>query len=815
MKYPLPFIIALLTIHYCTAQTGQTLFNQGIVHEIRVTFEEDNFWTILSQNYQAGQGNSGSNIEYLMGTVEIDGIFIDSVGVRQKGFSSHFLSNGIKKSLKLDFNEFVMGQKYEGLRKVNLNNGVGDPALQRDLLCFDLIREAGGIAPRVAHAKVYLNDEYWGLYVLVEQIDEAFLDENFANGNGNLFKNIGWSNLEWLGTNDAPYKEIFELKTNEDIDDWERFIEFMDVLNNSSDAAFEADIQDYFNVDSYLRVLAIDVMTNNWDSYIQHGRNWYMYQDSATNQFQWLPWDYNLALGGTFDQMGDPQISGDTICPFSANFSYGIDSLGFNFFNDTDIEGASWLWDFGDGTSSDEQNPTHIFSSETFAEVCLTVSANVEDSLCNKTVCRWINLNFNPNDCPSVSNGSSPHDASDPIFIQVIEQDPFCCDVTWDGTCQDLYDEIAEGNSTGSNPEPIFGFDLMQTGSEKTLINRILNIPHFRERYLNICCQIMEDNFTTERILPIIDQQTDLIRSAVYADDNYLFTTNYFEYDATNTIGDGGVSIPPLKYFFEQRVEGLQDDLQNTQHDCDLQFAQIAWHDVVINEFMASNSVDGGIADPAGSFGDWIELYNNTNETIDLGTLYMSDDPDNLLKWRFDLGTFLAPDEYLIVWADKDLEEEGIHTNFKLAKDGESIFLTHEDGTAIDALTYDEQETNIASARRPNGTGDFVAQAATFNINNNNPPSSTQSFLHTGIDFRIYPNPSTHSFFVDLTTLESHESATVFVKNSLGQTLKVIENVPPNALQISTKDMGTGLLTVQVMLDNQFSVAKKVLVVGQ
>lgn len=289
MKYLLTLLCTLSILNISTAQSGVNLFDTNILHEIRITFEEDNFWQTMTSNYLSNQGNSGSNIPYLMGAVEIDGNLVDSVGVRQKGYSSHFFTISKKKSLKLDFNEFVRGQKYEGLRKLNLNNGVGDPAMQRDFLCFNMIREAGGIAPRVAYAKVYLNDEYWGIYVLIEQIDKTFLAENFDNGKGNLFKNIAWSNLEYFGENAEPYKEIFELKTNEEEDDWSRFIELMDVINNSTIAEFETQIQDYFNIDLYLKTLAIDVMTNNWDSYIQHGRNWYMYQDSSSNQFQWLP----------------------------------------------------------------------------------------------------------------------------------------------------------------------------------------------------------------------------------------------------------------------------------------------------------------------------------------------------------------------------------------------------------------------------------------------------------------------------------------------------------------------------------------------
>lgn len=813
-KFLLFLIVFCLSLQFSFAQSGDELFTNDAVHEIRITFAEDNFWDILTQNYSTGQGNSGSNIEYLIGSVEIDGNAVDSIGVRQKGFSSYFSSNEFKKSLKLDFNEFVPGKRYDGLRKVNLNNGVGDPALQRDFLCFDMIRKAGGVAPRVAYAKVYLNEVYWGIYVMIEQVDKEFLDNNFSNGNGNLFKNISWSELEWLGTNANPYKEIFELKTNEDIDDWNRFIEFMDLLNNSANSEFEAQIQDYFNVDAYLRTLAVDVASDNWDSYIQHGRNWYIYQDSSTNAFQWIPWDYNLAMGGDFSSGQTPNPPFDTLCPFEVDFFFTRDSLTLSFTDETDSLGTAWLWTFGDDSTSTEQNPTHIFVMEDNFEICLTVSVPVGDSLCEKTTCKFIDLAFDPNECPTVVSGSSPYDGSDPIFVQVIMQDAFCCETSWDGLCQQQYDDIEAGN-TGGGPggggPNLIDFSLLLDGTQKTLVSKLFNVPHFRERYLNIACQLLEDNFTLERLAPMIDYNTDLIEEAVYADTNYIFTTQYFEYDRTNELGDQPVSIPPLKYFITERISSLEDDLADTGHDCDAQFAAIGWHDVVINEFMASNAENGGIADPSGNYADWIEIYNNTDEVVDLGGYFLSDNPDSLTKWKFDLGTFLDPDDYLIVWADKDLEEEGIHADFKLSKDGEQLYLMHEDGTFIDSLNYEEQETNVASARIPNGTGDFVMQDATFNDHNENPNATVAQLLDGEI--RVFPNPTSAAFYVDLTKVEGFNKNTVLVQNYLGQTVALFDNTALDLVEISTESLGTGFFTVSVVFEDGSRVVRKVLVV--
>ena len=157
-----------------------------------------------------------------------------------------------------------------------------------------MFRMHGIPSPRVSHVKVFIQDEYWGIYAIIEQIDKRYLKRNFANKNGNLWKNKGSSNLEWLGANPNAYP--FELQTNEDENDWTKFIEFLDFINNSTNPEFKDGIESIFDLDEYLRILAIDLLTNNWYSYIQHGRNWYLYYEPNTNKIHWLPWDYNFAF---------------------------------------------------------------------------------------------------------------------------------------------------------------------------------------------------------------------------------------------------------------------------------------------------------------------------------------------------------------------------------------------------------------------------------------------------------------------------------------------------------------------------------------
>lgn len=279
-----------------SAQSGQIVFDESFVHEIRITFDDAHFWDSLTTYYDDFTWN-GADKKYLMASeVSIDGQVIDSVGVRQKGFFSNWGADmSVKKPLKLDFKEFK-DQKFNGLKKINLANGFKDPSMMRDALSYHIFREVGLKVPRTAYTKVYLNNEYWGLYIMVEQIDSEFLEDHYANPDGNLYKCINNTSLNYQGTNWDQYTEEFALKTNKTLNDNTRFVEFVEKINTTSDANFKNELDGIFETSDYLAILACDILMKNWDSYYDHGRNFYVYLNPDDNKFEWIPWDYNLSF---------------------------------------------------------------------------------------------------------------------------------------------------------------------------------------------------------------------------------------------------------------------------------------------------------------------------------------------------------------------------------------------------------------------------------------------------------------------------------------------------------------------------------------
>jgi hypothetical protein len=133
---------------------------------------------------------------------------------------------------------------------------------------------------------------------------------------------------------------------------------------------------------------------------------------------------------------------------------------------------------------------------------------------------------------------------------------------------------------------------------------------------------------------------------------------------------------------------------------------------VLINEFMADNETTLSDEDEPGEFPDWIELYNPGHETVELGGRYLTDDPNNPVKFRIADGISIPAEGFLVFYADNDPDQGPLHTDFKLSKDGESVMLVDIDATGhrlIDARVFGPQAADIAEGRYPDGDNPFTS----------------------------------------------------------------------------------------------------------
>jgi hypothetical protein len=137
---------------------------------------------------------------------------------------------------------------------------------------------------------------------------------------------------------------------------------------------------------------------------------------------------------------------------------------------------------------------------------------------------------------------------------------------------------------------------------------------------------------------------------------------------------------------------------------------------ILINELLPKNSQHG--SDQDGEFDDWIELYNPADEDQDISGYYLTDSKKDLTKWKFPVGTTIGSKSYLIVWADGDTTQVGLHTNYKLSADGENVVLLTPDQQVINIVEYPATLQEQSWARKPNATGNFTWSVPTFNKSN-------------------------------------------------------------------------------------------------
>jgi len=204
--------------------------------------------------------------------------------------------------------------------------------------------------------------------------------------------------------------------------------------------------------------------------------------------------------------------------------------------------------------------------------------------------------------------------------------------------------------------------------------------------------------------------------------------------------------------------------------------------DVLINEILASNSSYG--FDNYGEHNDWIELFNTTSNVFDLGGLYLSDDPANITKWAIPAGTILPAGGVLVIWADNDTLQSGLHANFKLNLAGEELIFT--DGIQLyDYLNYFTQITDVAYARCPDGQT-FIYGTPTFNALNNCYVSVEE--IESTREVLVFPNPTKDYLNIKLSKGEKVKISVIDLQGRLIYS----ELMEGDLIELSTIDWMTG-----------------------
>lgn len=700
--------LLILLLHFVFLGLSQNLYDNSSITTIEITFSQSNWDQILDTYYANG------NDERLIATVVINGESFDSVGVKYKG-NSTYNANNTKNPFNIKLDEFI-NQDYQGYTTLKLSTGDKDPSFVREVLGYEIARKYMN-APQANYAKIFINGNYHGLYDNVESVNGDFQEKYlYANRNETRVKcnpaNVmnGGSSLEYLGANETSYYNFYELDSDSG---WTDLVNLCNIVDNAP-----ALIESYLDIDRAIWMLAYNNVLVNLDSYTGPFKQNYYLIMARNNNMAPVIWDLNQNFGsfGMINQgPGTNNLAEMSLTLRENDSSWPLLKLIF------DDPTYKRMYLAHCKTIFEENIENQLYYSR-----AQELQGSFASDLQNDNNAIYTYSQAQSNLTTSVGNGGGPNGSIIGIKALFDARTSF----------------LNSSSEFQANAPSISNIDF----PESVVANSSLDVTADVSNANNVILGYRE--FAGDRFTKVSMFDDGLHNDGAAGDGQYGYSIaanatdiQFYIYAENN---DAGIFSP-------QRAEHEFYTISTT-------------YDVVLNEIQAKN--DFTRADQDGEFDDWIELYNTSANTIDLSSFYLSDKGSELNKWAFPSGTTIAPDEYLIVWADADTFQAGLHANFKLSGGGESVYLS--DGSLVfDKIKYVYFYTDTAYGRLPNGTGSLSLLSPTFKANNN--PGVSIREVPSEHNFLLYPNPSSSTI-----NISSDEEGLVVVYDMLGN--KVLES---------------------------------------
>ena len=266
-------------------------FSDDRVHELDIAIDDwEAFLSVAPEE------------RYVRADVTLDGHTVRGVGLRAKGNNSKRLveqAGHVRYGLKIEFDHYEDGLSYLGLDKLSLDASFQDNSYLKTYVALDMMAFMGVPTPETSFVQVSVNGQAWGLYLAVEDPEDAFAERVFGQDHGMLYKpDYRWLSdenadvaLRYTGDDPALYDNIlrtarFDL-TQADVD------ELIGALRALSAGE---DLEGAVDVEEVLRYFAVQSFVVNLDSYLgRTGHNYLLYVEGG--RLSMLPWDYNLAFG--------------------------------------------------------------------------------------------------------------------------------------------------------------------------------------------------------------------------------------------------------------------------------------------------------------------------------------------------------------------------------------------------------------------------------------------------------------------------------------------------------------------------------------
>jgi hypothetical protein len=260
-------------------------FDDTQLHDVRLRIHSSD-WQELRENFDSNR--------YYPCDFVWQGQTIRNVGIRSRGSGSR---NPNKPGLRVDFNRYAASQEFLGLHAFVLDNLYTDPAMIRERVAMELLDRMRVPAPREAYARLWVNEDYIGLYALVEEIDKRFLRRvEGLDDDGYLFEyrwNDTW-HFTYLGSDLDPYERRFAARTRETESStalYDPIEQFVRTVNDPHDV--ERDVGEFLSIRTFLRQLAVEAFLAEWDGLAgDFGiNNFYLYRKPNGKEFTFIPWD--------------------------------------------------------------------------------------------------------------------------------------------------------------------------------------------------------------------------------------------------------------------------------------------------------------------------------------------------------------------------------------------------------------------------------------------------------------------------------------------------------------------------------------------
>lgn len=753
--------------------SAQWIFDDSILPEVHIIIDQDSLDQILDFDNRDSDYEYPATFIFTKGT-EVD--TVENIGFRLRGNTSR---SSQKKSFKVSFNTFEQGRQYHGLDKMNLNGEHNDPSIMRAKVSWDVFERIGLPAPRSNHIRLFINEEYFGLYMNVEHIDDEFVKDRFGSDAGNLYKNLYPADLSYISENSEDYKwspnwtdrRVYDLKTNTEEDDYSDLASLISFLEASSMSKFKKEIEDYLNVDGVLRWMAVDILTGNWDNYWYNQNNFYLYNDPESGRFEFIPYDYDNTLG--IDFLGPDWGTRDINDwgPSGANRPLTNRILEveeyrnrLNFYIERIIEEA--------------------FNEEfLFAEIdrlkALTEDAAEED------VYRTLDYNYGIGEYHSSFNSSLGGHVKyglKPFISTRIES------ALNQISNQDITPIIRSVTSSLSNSENGIQLSIFAEVIDESVESVVAIIIHSETEQI----ELKDDGEGIDI------EAGDHIYSGEMLLASDFGTATFSVLAEDNQQKSGRFPNNPDRFVSISSIPSVSS--------------------VIINEFMADNET--GIQDSSGKFEDWIELYNPTDDPINLKSYFLTDDFSTPEKWAFP-DTTILPSEFLLIWADNDEEEGILHTNFGLSNDGEELGLYVKNGAELfiaDTLTFGVQSNDVSFGRNGDGSDSFVffsppTPGASNGIIN---PTEEELASPFGIQlFQNYPNPFNPETTISF-RLNKPSEVTLEVFSIEGRLVQTLANSRFNSgshsIRFDASSLSSGMYFYRLTSNNQSLTKRLVLI---